>query len=97
MRRSLLQAHFLDYHRKVGTADNPLHKIDYLEAEHEAVQALGISADVACMLGIGYAGKGTMTKRVLFPIRTEDGKLVGYIGYNANLDPQVKLPKTFHV
>ena len=49
------------------------------------------------MLGIGYAGKGTMIKRVLFPIRTEDGKLVGYIGYNANLDPQVKLPKTFHV
>jgi DNA primase len=92
-----LQAHFLDYHRKVGTADNPLHKIDYLEAEHEAVQALGVSADVARMLGIGYAGKGTMNKRVLFPIRTENGKLVGYIGYNANLEPQVKLPKTFHV
>ena len=78
-----LQAHFLDYQRKVGTADNPLHKIDYLEADHDAVQALGISADVARMLGIGYAGKGTMIKRVLFPIRTEDGKLVGYIGYNA--------------
>ena len=92
-----LQAHFLDYHRKVGTAENPLHKIDYLEAEHEAVQALGVSADVARMLGIGYAGKGTMIKRVLFPIRNEEGKLVGYIGYNANLDPQVKLPKTFHV
>lgn len=92
-----LQAHFLDYHRKVGTADNPLHKIDYLEAEHESVQALGIPPDVARMLGIGYAGKGTMIKRVLFPIRSEDGKLVGYIGYNANLDPQVKLPKTFHI
>ena len=79
------------------TAENPLHKIDYLEAEHEAVQASGIAADVARMLGIGYAGKGTMIKRVLFPIGTEDGKLVGYIGYNKDLDPQVKLPKTFHV
>jgi DNA primase len=92
-----LQSHFLDYHQKRGTAENPLHKIDYLEAEHESVQALGISLDVARMLGIGYAGKGTMIKRVLFPIRTEDGKLVGYIGYNANLEPQVKLPKAFHV
>ena len=63
-----LQAHFLDYSRKIGTADNPLHKIDYLEAEHEAVQALGIAPDVARMLGIGFAGKGTMLKRVLFPI-----------------------------
>jgi DNA primase len=92
-----LQAHFLDYHRKIGTADNPLHKIDYLQHEHEAVQALGISADVARMLGIGYAPKGTMIKRVLFPMRSEDGKLVGYIGYGRDLDPQVKLPKTFHV
>ena len=37
--------------------------MDYLEAEHEAVQALGISAEVARTLGIGYAPKGTMVKR----------------------------------
>ena len=92
-----LQAHFLDYHQKVGTADNPLHKIDYLQHEHGGVQDLGIAPEIARALGIGYAPKGTMIKRVLFPIRTEYGKLVGYIGYNKDLDPQVKLPKQFHV
>lgn len=92
-----LQAHFLDYHRKVGTESNPLHKIDYLRAEHEDVQSLGIAPDAARRLGIGYAPKGTMSKRVLFPIRTEEGKLIGYLGYGKDLDPQVKLPKTFHL
>ena len=90
-----LQAHFLDYHRKVGTAGNPLHKVDYLQHEHEEVQALGISPDVARTLGIGYAPKGTMIKRVLIPIRTEEGKLAGYIGIGHGAD--VKLPKTLYV
>lgn len=38
-----------------------------------------------------------MVKRVLFPIRTENGTLVGYIGCNPQLDPPLKLPKTFHM
>ena len=32
--------------------------LDYLESEHEAVQALGISPEKAVQLGIGYAPRG---------------------------------------
>jgi DNA primase len=69
--------------------------LDYLEHEHEAVQALGIPAEVAQALGIGYAKRGTMVKRVLIPLRSDTGKLVGYIGVAPGAD--VKLPKTFHL
>ena len=66
--------------------------LDYLEAEHEAVQALGISPEKAVQLGIGYAPRGTMVKRVLFPIRDTSGKLLGYLGVPPGAD--VKLPKS---
>ena len=55
--------------------------LDYLEAEHEAVQALGISPEKAVQLGIGYAPRGTMVKRVLFPSpRQPRGNCSGYLG-----------------
>jgi len=50
---------------------------------------------VAAQLGIGYAPRGTMLKRVLAPIRTESGKLVGYLGIAPGAD--VKLPTRFHL
>jgi len=89
-----LQEHFLDPHHKVGSAENPLAKIDYLEPEHEAVAAY-FPPDVARAIGAGYAPRGTMAKRVLVPIRTEAGKLIGYIGIGA--DGSVKLPSKFHL
>lgn len=92
-----IQGHFLDPHKVVGTIDNPLHKIDYLDPEHPLVEELGIAKADAVALGIGYAPKGTMVKRVLFPLRDERGKLVGYIGVNPQLDPPVKLPSKLHV
>jgi DNA primase len=66
--------------------------LDYLEAEHIDVQALGLSPETAKELGIGYAPRGTMIKRVLFPLRDKQGKLLGYIGFNATMTPILKLP-----
>ena len=43
-------------------------------------------------LGIGYAPRGTMTRRVLFPLRAKDGKLLGYVGVAPDAD--IKLPKS---
>jgi hypothetical protein len=42
---------------------------DYLEPDHETVQALGIPSEVAKALGIGWAKRGTMLERVLNPLR----------------------------
>ena len=65
---------------------------DYLEPEHEAVQALRLTPECATALGIGYAGRGIMKGRVLIPLRTADGTLAGYAGFSASLDPLLKLP-----
>jgi DNA primase len=63
--------------------------LDYLQAVHPSVQALGISPDVARLLGIGFAPRGYHRGCVAFPVRTADGILAGYIG----LDGQsVRLP-----
>jgi CHC2 zinc finger len=65
-------------------ADSPVFKamspLPYLDAHHEAVAALGISAETAEALGIGYASKGTMLRRVCVPIHMRDGMLVAYCG-----------------
>jgi hypothetical protein len=69
----------------------PPEGLDYLEFEHDHVQALGISPEKAEELGIGFAPRGTMIKRVLFPFRDRSGKLLGYLGYAQ--DGTIKLPK----
>ena len=70
----------------------PEEGLDYLAAEHIDVQALGLSVETANELGIGYAPRGTMIKRVLFPLRDRSGKLLGYIGFSASMTPILKLP-----
>jgi DNA primase len=75
----------------------PLQPLKYLHHKHDAVQALGIDADIAESLGIGYAKKGMMRGRVAIPIREEDGTLVGYCGFSDSADPPLKLPKNFDV
>lgn len=66
--------------------------LDYLEYQHPRVQALGLSPIRAEELGIGYAPKGTRAKHVLFPLRDESGKLLGYIPYAE--DGSIHLPKS---
>jgi DNA primase len=73
----------------------PLQPLTYLRHKHDAVQALGIDADIAESLGIGYARKGIMRGRVAIPIREDDGTLVGYCGFCEGADPPLKLPKNF--
>lgn len=64
-----------------------------LDPGHPDVQALGIPVDVATELGIGYSKKGIMRGRVVFPMRHEDGSVLGYAGFNAKMEPPLKLPK----
>ena len=54
--------------------------LDYLEANHPAVLALGFEPEVAEKLGIGFAPRGIMKGTVAIPIRLEDGTLAGYVG-----------------
>jgi hypothetical protein len=70
-----------------------LEPLGYLQHEHEAVQALGLTPEQAKRLGIGYSPKGTMCGRVCFGIRDETGKLICYMGIGLHLDPKIKFPK----
>jgi len=71
----------------------PLQPLAYLHYKHDAVQALGIDAETAERIGIGYAKKGMMRGRVAIPIRTDEGTLVGYCGYADDANPRLKLPQ----
>lgn len=69
--------------------------LDYLDAEHPAVEAAGFNPEEAAQLGIGYAPKGILRGTVAVPIRTEDGTLLGYIGIQeARLPPKGLLPQS---
>lgn len=57
-----------------------LKPLDYLLPEHEAVQALGISADTCKLFGAGYAPKGIMRGRLALPIHNRQGQLLAYCG-----------------
>lgn len=66
--------------------------LDYLDPLAEQVEALGITPAVADQVGIGFASRGTMTGRVLFPIRMPDGTLIGYCGIALDADPPFLFP-----
>ena len=61
-----------------------------LQHEHEAVQELGFDPDTAEALGIGYDPSGFNRGRVALPVY-QDGEMVGYIGYNPDADPILKV------
>ena len=54
--------------------------LDYLEANHPAVEALGFDPKDAEKLNIGFAPRGVLKGTVAIPVRLEDGTLCGYIG-----------------
>jgi hypothetical protein len=58
---------------------------------------LGLSKAVCHAIGIGYAAKGTMRGRVVFPFRLSDSTLAGYIGLATAADqaPLLLFPKNF--
>ena len=75
--------------------DNPgtrtLQPLAYLQAEHDAVQALGVEAETAERYSSGYAPKGILRGRYAVPIHTRDGQLVGYCGIAVKDDQQPRL------
>lgn len=75
----------------------PLKELDYLMPDAEIVQTLGLPAHVAKAIGAGYAPRGIMAGRLAIPMRTPDGKLVGYVGIGLDLEPEIKFPKNFYL
>lgn len=67
--------------------------LEYLQAAHEAVEALGLDPDVAQALGIGYAPRGVLRGTVAVPLRKADGAIAGYVG----LTEITKLPPKWHL
>jgi DNA primase len=61
--------------------------LDYLQPEHDAVQALGFDVETAKALQLGYAPRGVMKGTVAVPLYTSQGKLAGYIGITEALLP----------
>ena len=57
-----------------------LRPLDYLQASHEAVQALGISSETCAHFGAGFAPKGIMRGRFAIPIHDRNGNLLAYCG-----------------
>jgi hypothetical protein len=74
------------------TVQDKFPPLEYLEADHITVEALGLSQETAESLGTGYAPKGMMKGYVAIPIGLPTGELTGYIGVT-----EAKLPKEFHL
>jgi hypothetical protein len=74
---------------KGSGAERGFSPLPYLMPEHPAVQALGISPDVARALGLGYAPRGHHRGCVAIPVRNDDGRLAGYIGFDGTT---IRLP-----
>src|ERR1700730_17344843 len=74
-----------------------LKPLDYLLAEHEQVQALGVSPETAAAWESGYAPKGVMRDRFAVPLKTKDGNLVAYVGIAVSEEqsPQLHFPNGF--
>ena len=60
--------------------ENGLKPLDYLQASHEAVQALGVSMETAAHFGAGFAPKGIMRGRFAIPVHDPAGILLAYAG-----------------
>jgi hypothetical protein len=76
---------------KGRSPEQPLRPLDYLEPEHDAVQALGVSPDTARLWGAGYAGKGIMRGRFAIPIHDREGTLLAYCGRAVSREQQPAL------
>lgn len=78
-----------------GEGGRGFRPLPYLQAEHEAVQAMGFQPETAKALGIGFSPRGVHRGRLAIPIRTADGTLAGYISITA--DTSVQLPPKWHL
>ncbi len=73
-----------------------LRPLDYLQASHEAVQALGVSSETCAHFGAGFAPKGIMRGRFAIPIHDRIGTLLAYCGRAVkNESPTLLFPNGF--
>ena len=74
-----------------------LKPLDYLQPEHEYVQALGVLRETAAAWESGYAPKGIMRGRYAVPLKTKDGSLVAYVGIAVGEEqsPRLHFPNGF--
>lgn len=73
--------------KEKGKPSEGFKPLDYLEADHDAVIALGFEPEDAQRIGAGYAKRGVMRGTVAVPVRVSDGTLVGYIGISEAVLP----------
>lgn len=71
--------------------------LSYLNPSHEAVLALGLSAETCEHFGAGYAPKGILRGRLAIPIHDPSGELAAYCGRAVKADqaPLLAFPKGF--
>ena len=74
-----------------------LKPLDYLQADHETVRALGLSEETAEAFAMGYAPKGILRGRVAVPIRDRAGILLAYCGIATTPEqsPRFLFPSNF--
>ena len=73
-----------------------LNPLTYLQPEHPAVQALGISPETCSHFGAGYAPKGIMRGRLAIPIHDRASELMAYCGRAVNGEsPALIFPNGF--
>jgi DNA primase len=76
----------------------PTFQLKGIDPAHPYLFTRGISRETAESFGVGYfAGKGSMSGRVVIPIHNEEGGLVAYAGRTIDdSEPKYKLPVGFH-
>ncbi|MGR3504930.1 MAG: CHC2 zinc finger domain-containing protein [Paracoccaceae bacterium] len=74
-------------------ADQPtgFRELDYLVHDHPAVEAVGFAPEDAQRIGAGFAPRGVLRGTVAVPVRSQDGKLLGYLGVTEAI-----VPKSWH-
>lgn len=73
--------------KEKGSPSEGFKPLDYLEADHDAVVALGFEPEDADRIGVGYAKRGVMRGTVAVPVRLSNGQLIGYIGVSEAILP----------
>lgn len=73
-----------------------LKPLDYLQPEHELVQALGVSTETCRIFAAGYAAKGIMRGKFAIPVHDRLGALIAYCGRAVkNESPTLVFPNGF--
>ena len=85
--------------RGAGTVINPplIFQLKGVDARHPYLASRGIRTETAEDFGVGfYSGRGSMSGRIVIPIRNETGELVAYVGRAIDdSEPKYKFPVGF--